>query len=101
MPSAAAPVKVAPGGKGMSMEEILAAARGKKPAAQAPSVTAAPPPSAPAACTVTGTIEPCTTVRPLAAGLKMLAVGNVPVAVSMIGADATALLLSSNPIATN
>jgi hypothetical protein len=43
------PTKVAPGGQGMSMEEILAMARGKKPAAQAPAVTAPPPAAAPAA----------------------------------------------------
>jgi hypothetical protein len=43
LPPQAAPAKVAPGGKGMSMEEILAAARGKKPAA---SPSAAEPPAA-------------------------------------------------------
>jgi ribonuclease E len=44
-PSAAA--KVAPGGKGMSMEDILAAARGKKPAgAAAPAAKAEAAPAA-------------------------------------------------------
>ena len=43
---AAGPTKVAPGGKGMSMDEILAMARGKKPAAQA---AAAPVANAPRA----------------------------------------------------
>src|SRR5262245_37018748 len=41
-PTAAAPAKVAPGGKGMSMAEILAAARGK--GGTAPAVISAPAP---------------------------------------------------------
>jgi hypothetical protein len=46
--SSASPAKVAPGGKGMSMEDILAMARGKKPAAPAAAVAAAPPLESPA-----------------------------------------------------
>ena len=37
--AAATPAKVAPGGKGMSMEDILAAARGKKAAGASPAAT--------------------------------------------------------------
>lgn len=60
----------------------------------------ATPPSAPKARTVTGTVEPCTTVMPLMGGSMMLTVGKSPVAVNETGADATALPLSSVPMAT-
>jgi hypothetical protein len=42
-PVAGAPAKVAPGGKGMSVEQIMALARGNKPAAKATADSAAPP----------------------------------------------------------